>query len=64
VPALGARAWPERLQPWVAGAVGVVGYAVGLGLSTQWDLPSGALVVWMLAAAAVGAHAAAPGSTR
>jgi zinc/manganese transport system permease protein len=64
VPALGARAWPERQQLVVACAVGIVGYAAGLALSTQWDLPPGALVVWMLAAAAVAAHAAAPGSMR
>jgi zinc/manganese transport system permease protein len=60
VPALGARAWPERAQHGVAGAVGAAGYAAGLAASTQWDLPSGALVVWALAAAAVLAHASAP----
>jgi zinc/manganese transport system permease protein len=57
VPALGARAWLGGRQLAVAGAIGVAGYAAGLALSTQWDLPSGALVVWALAAAAVLAHA-------
>jgi zinc/manganese transport system permease protein len=64
VPALGARAWPARWQPAVAGGIGIAGYAAGLALSTQWDLPSGALVVWALAAAAVLAHAVAPPARR
>lgn len=64
VPALGARAWPADRQPWLAGTIGVVGYAAGLVLSTQWDLPPGALVAWTLVAAAVVAHAAAPAGAR
>ena len=60
VPALGARAWAPRLQLAVGAAIGVAGYAAGLALSTRWDVPSGALVVWALAACAVLAHAAAP----
>jgi zinc/manganese transport system permease protein len=64
VPALGARAWPEPWRPAVAGSVGVAGYAAGLAISTQWDLPSGALVVWALAAAAAAAQAIAPRSVR
>lgn len=64
VPALGARAWPARRQLGVAGAVGIAGYAAGLALSTRWDLPPGALVVWALAAAAAIAHAVAPARAR
>ena len=60
LPALGARAWPARWMLPVAYAIGVLGYAAGLVASTVWDLPSGALVVWMLALAAAIAHAAAP----
>jgi len=60
VPALGARGWPARRQLAVAALIGVAGYAAGLALSTRWDVPSGALVVWALAACAVVAHAAAP----
>jgi zinc/manganese transport system permease protein len=60
VPALGARAWPSRWVLPVAYAIGLVGYAAGLGASTLWDLPSGALIVWLIAAAAALAHAAAP----
>jgi zinc/manganese transport system permease protein len=60
VPALGARAWPTRWMLPIAYAIGVVGYSAGLVVSTLWDLPTGALVVWLLAAAAVLAQAAAP----
>ncbi len=35
----------------VAWAIGVVGYAAGLLASTAFDLPSGAVIVWTLAAA-------------
>ena len=64
VPALGARAWPPRWVLPVAYAIGLVGYATGLVASTLWDLPSGALIVWLLAGAAVLAHAAAPSRER
>jgi zinc/manganese transport system permease protein len=63
VPALGARAWPVQRQLPLALLIGVAGYAAGLVASTQWDLPSGALVVWALALAAVLAHALAPPAT-
>jgi zinc/manganese transport system permease protein len=33
-----------------AWAIGVLGYGVGLAVSTAFDLPSGAVIVWMLAA--------------
>ena len=64
VPALGARAWPARWVLPMAYMIGLVGYAAGLVASTVWDLPSGALVVWLLAMAAVLAHAAAPSRAR
>ena len=64
VPALGARAWPPRWVLPIAYAVGLAGYAAGLVASTAWDLPSGALVVWLLAMAAMLAHAAAPSRAR
>ncbi len=64
VPALGARAWPTRWVLPLAYAIGVAGYAAGLVVSTLWDLPSGALVVWLLAAVAVLAQAAAPSRKR
>ena len=60
VPSLGARDWPESLRLPLAYAIGVGGYAIGLVLSAAFDLPSGALIVWCLAALAVVAHALAP----
>jgi zinc/manganese transport system permease protein len=33
-----------------AWSIGVLGYAIGLALSTAFDLPSGAVIVWTLAA--------------
>jgi len=57
VPALGARTWSARQRLPVAYAVGAAGYGLGLVLSTWFDLPSGALIVWCLALMAVLAHA-------
>jgi len=53
VPALACRAYPPRRRLFAAYAVGAGGYALGLGLSTLLDLPSGPLVVWTLALAAL-----------
>src|SRR5262245_14304490 len=50
----------QRLHSWrlvVAYGVGIVGYASGLALSVALDLPSGAIVVWTLAAVGVMVHA-------
>jgi len=60
VPSLGTRnhAAPRRLP--LAYGVGVMGYALGLLLSSAFDLPSGALIVWCLAVLAVLVHAFAP----
>jgi len=60
VPSLGARDWPEARRLPLAYAIGAAGYAIGLVLSAAFDLPSGALIVWCLAALAVFAHALAP----
>ena len=59
VPALGARRLRAgvRASP-LAYAIGVAGYAAGLVLSSALDLPSGALIVWCLAALAIVAYAA------
>ena len=48
-----------------AWGIGAAGYALGLALSTATDLPSGPVIVWMLAALAVATglwrnHAPAP----
>ncbi|HWP94639.1 MAG TPA: metal ABC transporter permease [Gammaproteobacteria bacterium] len=53
IPALAARrftGWRALTMGW---GVGIVGYAVGLVASALWDLPTGALIVWALAATAV-----------
>ncbi|HET9470394.1 MAG TPA: metal ABC transporter permease, partial [Usitatibacter sp.] len=39
-----------RLRLPTAWAIGIAGYAAGLVLSTAYDLPSGAVIVWSLAA--------------
>jgi zinc/manganese transport system permease protein len=53
IPALATRRLAGRRR-WVVGyAVGAAGYALGLALSALADLPSGAVIVWTLAAVAV-----------
>lgn len=64
VPALGVRQHVERRRLPLAYAIGIGGYALGLVLSSVFDLPSGALIVWCLAVLAVLAHAIAPSSRR
>lgn len=53
VPALASRGYPPRRRLLAGYAVGAAGYALGLGLSMVFDLPSGPLVVWTLALAAL-----------
>jgi len=54
IPALATRAGASGRQRIVAGYVlGAVGYALGLALSAVLDLPSGAVIVWTLAACAL-----------
>ena len=53
VPALATRGLRGRARFLAGFAVGAVGYGVGLALSALLDLPSGAVIVWVLAAAAV-----------
>jgi len=52
IPALatGRQAGKQRLV--VAYGVGALGYSLGLALSAMFDLPSGAVIVWTLAACA------------
>ena len=50
VPALGTHALTGRRRLLTGYAVGVIGYALGLALSALFDLPSGAVIVWTLAA--------------
>jgi zinc/manganese transport system permease protein len=49
VPPLATRRM-ERGRLAAAWTIGVLGYAIGLAISTAFDLPSGAVIVWTLAA--------------
>ena len=61
IPALGTRAHPGPRRLRLAYGIGALGYALGLALSAVFDLPSGAVIVWTLAACAlVGALAMRP----
>lgn len=53
VPALATVELAGRRRLVVAYAIGAAGYVVGLALSALLDLPSGALIVWCLAACAL-----------
>jgi zinc/manganese transport system permease protein len=56
VPPLATRRM-TRHRLAAAWAVGAVGYAAGLVVSTLFDLPSGPAIVWVLVAVALVAHA-------
>jgi len=60
IPALGTRNHTGRWRLPLAWLVGAAGYAIGLLLSTLFDLPSGALIVWCVSACAVLAYALGP----
>jgi zinc/manganese transport system permease protein len=53
IPALATRAVRGSRRYMWAYAIGGIGYAGGLALSALFDMPSGAVVVWTLAAAAI-----------
>jgi zinc/manganese transport system permease protein len=54
MPALATRRIEARLKRLLCGySVGIIGAAAGLFLSSRWDLPAGAVIVWCLAVAAV-----------
>lgn len=50
IPALATAATRSRFRLRLAYAIGALGYALGLVLSAVLDLPTGALIVWTLAA--------------
>ena len=50
IPALGTRRHQGPRRLGIAYFIGVLGYSSGLALSALFDLPSGAVVVWALAA--------------
>ena len=53
VPALATAGMRGKAQMITAYAIGAIGYVAGLVLSAVLDLPSGALIVWTLAASAM-----------
>ena len=53
IPALGTLRYQGRLRHAMAYGIGALGYALGLILSALFDLPSGAVIVWTLAACAL-----------
>lgn len=57
VPALATNAMQAKGRLALAYAIGLVGYVAGLALSAVLDLPSGAMIVWTLAAVALVAQA-------
>jgi zinc/manganese transport system permease protein len=57
VPALATVAMKGRGRLGLAYGIGVAGYVLGLVLSAVLDLPSGAMIVWTLAAVALLAQA-------
>ncbi len=64
VPGLAVRNYPESRRLPIAYAVGIGGYAAGLVISTIYDLPSGALIVWCLAVLAVAVYGLGPVAVR
>jgi zinc/manganese transport system permease protein len=57
IPPLATRHLERRRLP-VSYALGALGYALGLGISVIFDLPSGPVVVWVLALLGIVVHAA------
>ncbi|MCL4315509.1 MAG: metal ABC transporter permease [Gammaproteobacteria bacterium] len=58
IPALAVRRYPEKNRLLAGYILGAAGYAAGLLASAQFDLPSGALIVWSLAVLGVIAYGA------
>jgi zinc/manganese transport system permease protein len=53
IPALATRRHQGLRRYGIAYVLGALGYALGLALSALFDLPSGAVIVWTLAACAL-----------
>ncbi len=53
LPALAVRHIKNSKALWIGYLVGILGYALGLLFSSLFDLPSGPLIVWVLAGVAV-----------
>jgi zinc/manganese transport system permease protein len=60
IPSLATRNYAAGRRLPFAYAIGAAGYAAGLLLSSVFDLPSGALIVWCLALIGIGIYALGP----
>jgi zinc/manganese transport system permease protein len=53
IPSLATRLLPDAQRLWFGYIIGLLSYGLGLALSALFDLPSGAIVVWILAGVAL-----------
>ena len=53
MPAIAVRKWPKSKKLLGGYLIGAIAYVLGLGLSAILDLPSGAVIVWCLAATGI-----------
>ena len=53
IPSVATRGHSDRRGLAAAYLLGLAGYVLGLGLSALFDLPTGAMIVWSLAALAI-----------
>ena len=60
VPALATRHYSGSKRLVAAYTMGALAYALGLIASTWWDLPSGAVIVWAMAAIGLGVYSFGP----
>lgn len=56
MPALAVQKWPASKRLKSGYAIGAIAYVAGLALSAVFDLPSGAVIVWCLAATGIFAN--------
>ena len=63
VPAMATRLYADPSRQGVAYAMGALSYALGLIGSAWWDLPSGAVIVWVMALIGVLVYALGPQKT-
>ena len=53
IPALATRLLSDTQRLWAGYFIGLLSFALGLSASALFDLPSGAIVVWMLASVSI-----------
>jgi zinc/manganese transport system permease protein len=53
MPAIAVRNWPQSKKLLGGYSIGAVAYVLGLAISAVFDLPSGAVIVWSLAATGI-----------